>query len=145
MKSLYDLLGARADDDAEALRKAFRNTVKAHHPDLHPRDPGAPLRFTQIVAAYALLSDATQRANYDRQLEHDREQRWRMCATVAIAAVGALVGGYGLGALVGEHGPFSHMFKNAIVESSKDEHTAAPVARVKRDRQTATVEAAERR
>ena len=36
MKSLYELLGASADDNAEALQKAFRKAVKAHHPDLHP-------------------------------------------------------------------------------------------------------------
>ena len=34
MKTLYDLLSARADDDAETLKKAFRIAVKAIHPDL---------------------------------------------------------------------------------------------------------------
>jgi hypothetical protein len=34
MKSFYQLLGASEDDDAEPLKKAFRNAVKAHHPDL---------------------------------------------------------------------------------------------------------------
>jgi curved DNA-binding protein CbpA len=34
MKNLYDLLGARPDDDAETLRKAYRKAAKASHPDL---------------------------------------------------------------------------------------------------------------
>ena len=34
MKSLYELLGANAGDDAEALEKAFRKAVKTHHPDV---------------------------------------------------------------------------------------------------------------
>src|SRR5262245_25545508 len=116
MKSLYDLLGAHANDDAEALKKAFRNAVKAHHPDLHPDDPDAPSRFREIIAANALLRDAQQRAIYDRllqlerqkfqwklgyqqrQSEFVRQQRWskRTRAAVAVAVVGALAGGYGL-------------------------------------------------
>jgi len=115
MTSLYNILGARPDDDADALKKAFRNAVKAHHPDLCPDDPTAPARFRQIASAYALLSDATQRAIYDRQLQRERQQfplglkrpqlqrherqQFRlkpMHAAVAIAAVGALFGGYGL-------------------------------------------------
>ena len=51
MKTLYDLLGARADDDAEGLRNAFRKAAKANHPDLHAGDPDAPIRFRQIVEA----------------------------------------------------------------------------------------------
>jgi tetratricopeptide (TPR) repeat protein len=80
MNTLYDVLGARPDDDAESLKNAFRNAVKESHPDLHPGDPDAPLRFRQIVRANAILSDAEQRAAYDRFLAFelwlsDAEQR----------------------------------------------------------------------
>jgi tetratricopeptide (TPR) repeat protein len=68
MKTLYDLLGALPDDDAEDLRIAFRKAAKATHPDSHTSDPDAPLRFRQIVRANAILSDAEQRAAYDRLL-----------------------------------------------------------------------------
>src|SRR5260370_17107431 len=74
MTSLYDLLGARENDDADALKKAFRKAVKAHHPDLHPGDPDAPDRFRQLIAANALLRDAKQRATYDRVLQLERQQ-----------------------------------------------------------------------
>ena len=33
-KTLYDLLGARENDDADALKKAFRKAIKANHPDM---------------------------------------------------------------------------------------------------------------
>jgi DnaJ domain/TPR repeat len=68
MKTLYELLGALPDDNAEGLRTAFRKAVKETHPDTHVDDPEAPLRFRQIVRANAILSDAEQRATYDRLL-----------------------------------------------------------------------------
>src|SRR5882724_88922 len=126
MTSLYDLLGARADDDADALKKAFRQAVKAYHPDLRPGDPDAPARFREIIAANALLRDTKQRANYDRVLQLERQQfqlklerhhvrSKRMRTTAVVAAVGALVGGYGL---------FSPISTTAIVAISKDERAA---------------------
>src|SRR5260370_40994993 len=74
MKSFCELLGASADDNAEALKKAFRAAVKAHHPDLHPGDPDAPELFRQVIAANALLRDAKQRVTYDRGLQLERQQ-----------------------------------------------------------------------
>jgi tetratricopeptide (TPR) repeat protein len=63
--TLYELLGALADDDADGLRAAFRKAAKAHHPDNNPDDPDAAQRFRRIVRAHAILSDNEQRATYD--------------------------------------------------------------------------------
>ena len=41
MQTLYDLLGALPNDDAGALRAAFRRAVKGAHPDIRPGDPDA--------------------------------------------------------------------------------------------------------
>jgi tetratricopeptide (TPR) repeat protein len=157
MKSLYDLLGAHEDDDPDALKKAFRRAVKAHHPDLHPADPEAPERLRKIIAAHAVLRDAKQRATYDRLLQLERQQYQlrvechrlrsklarqqlrlkRMRATAAVAAVGALVGGYGLVS------PLSTF--TAIVAVNKDDRAASAVATARRDAQTATAIAAAER
>jgi curved DNA-binding protein CbpA len=109
MATLYDLLGALPDDDADGLRAAFRKAAKASHPDVNPGDPEAAERFRRIVRANAILSDAQQREVYDRLLEVARRQQSRKpkrsnfsgtirrLATDAIAsaAVSAvLVGGY---------------------------------------------------
>jgi tetratricopeptide (TPR) repeat protein len=78
MKTLYDLLGALPDDDAESLRTAFRQAAKASHPDVNTDDPDAPLKFRQIVRANAILSDADQRATYDRLLALTlRKPNWK--------------------------------------------------------------------
>jgi tetratricopeptide (TPR) repeat protein len=137
MKSFCELLGASADDDEEALKKAFRTAVKAHHPDLHPGDPDAPARFRDVLAANARLREAKQRAAYDRQLERERQQfqltlqrqqrsklqrqqrRKRMRTIGAVAAVGALIGGYGV---------FAPMPTTTTVEINKDEQRNENIA-----------------
>jgi curved DNA-binding protein CbpA len=75
MKTLYELLGALPHDDAEELRTAFRHAVKGAHPDIHPDDPDAALKFRQIIRAHDILRDDDQRAAYDHLLElAEREQ-----------------------------------------------------------------------
>jgi tetratricopeptide (TPR) repeat protein len=109
MTTLYDLLGALPNDDADGLRAAFRKAAKASHPDVNPGNPEAAERFRRIVRANAILSDQQQREAYDRLLEVARQQQSqapkrsnfsgtirRLAAdAIASAAVSAvLVGGY---------------------------------------------------
>lgn len=69
METLYDLLKALPDDDADSLRAAFRETVKLDHPDNSPDDSDAPRRFKPILRANAILRDERQRATYDQLLD----------------------------------------------------------------------------
>jgi curved DNA-binding protein CbpA len=75
MKTLYELLGALPDDDAESLKAAYRRAAKANHPDNNPGDLDAPQRFRRIVRANAILGDERQRAIYDRMLEIALQQQ----------------------------------------------------------------------
>jgi curved DNA-binding protein CbpA len=77
METLYDLLGALPNDDADDLRAAFRHAAKRAHPDLNPGDPDAGLKFRRIVRASEILSDVGQRAAYDRLLEAARVEQER--------------------------------------------------------------------
>ena len=86
METLYDLLGALPRDDADELRAAFRRAVKGAHPDIHPGDPDAGIKFRQIVRANEILSDEEQRAAYDHLIVlADAEQK--SMVTHAIARV----------------------------------------------------------
>jgi curved DNA-binding protein CbpA len=76
MKTLYELLEALPDDDADGLRAAFRKAARANHPDFNP-DPEASERFRRIIRANAILSDGQQRAEYDRLLELAKRQQSR--------------------------------------------------------------------
>jgi tetratricopeptide (TPR) repeat protein len=75
VQTLYELLGALPDDDADGLRAAFRKAVKASHPDNNSDDPDAPQRFRRIVRAHVILSDGRQRAAYDSLLTKAHQQR----------------------------------------------------------------------
>jgi curved DNA-binding protein CbpA len=108
METLYDLLGALPKDDAEGLRTAFRQAVKGAHPDIHPGDPDAALKFREIVRANEILGDVEQRAAYDHlldlaRLEQELGSRRAVAArihkfasgTIALAGASVVtVGGY---------------------------------------------------
>src|SRR5262249_28604469 len=107
MTTLYELLGALPQDDKEDLKRKFHLAVKATHPDAHPGDPDASLRFRQIVRAHAILSDAELKAAYDKMLAFEggapgRGIRSRTVAkivpdTIAISVLAILMlGGYAL-------------------------------------------------
>lgn len=75
MPTLYELLGALPQDDADSLRAAFRKAAKASHPDNNPGDPDAPQKFRQIVRAHSILKDEQQRAAYDSLLTEAEGQQ----------------------------------------------------------------------
>jgi curved DNA-binding protein CbpA len=87
METLYDLLGALPDDDAESLRAAFRRAVKSAHPDINPGDPDASLKFRQIVRANEILSDEEQRAAYDHLLDLARLEQKAASRRASRAAI----------------------------------------------------------
>jgi len=64
-RDLYAVLGVAKDADAEAIRKAYRQLARKHHPDLNPGDKAAEERFKEISEANAVLSDPEKRAAYD--------------------------------------------------------------------------------
>ncbi len=93
MKTLYDLLGALPDDDAEALRSAFRRAVKGAHPDIRPGDPEAALKFREIIRANEILGDVELRAAYDDLLEHARLEQLSASQYATAAKVHRLASG----------------------------------------------------
>jgi len=141
MKTLYELLGALPDDDAERLRAAFRKAAKANHPDNNPGDPDAPQRFRQVIRANAILSDERQRATYDRLLAIALQQQGSVSAcgiatstirkiapdAIAITMLSvAFIGGYLLLGYVFK----ASLFSAQVIEISRREpvQTAAAIS-----------------
>jgi DnaJ-class molecular chaperone len=66
MKDLYKTLGVPKSASEAEIKKAYRKLAKELHPDQNQDNPKAAARFSEVTAAYDLLSDATKRAQYDR-------------------------------------------------------------------------------
>ena len=63
---LYQRLGLKRGASEAEIKKAYRSLAKQLHPDRNKDNPRAAERFTQVTAAYDLLSDKDKRARYDR-------------------------------------------------------------------------------
>ena len=65
-RDYYEVLGvSKTATDAE-IKKAFRQQAKKYHPDSHPGDKECEEKFKEAQEAYAVLSDAEKRRQYDQ-------------------------------------------------------------------------------
>lgn len=64
-KDYYSTLGVSRNASKEDIKKAYKNLVKQHHPDLNPNAKNTE-KIKEINEAYSVLSEDTKRANYDR-------------------------------------------------------------------------------
>ncbi|WP_340099326.1 J domain-containing protein [Salinibaculum salinum] len=64
-ESFYSVLGVDGDADRQTIRRAYREQVKEHHPDVSD-DPGAPEQFKRLTTARDVLVDGDERQRYDR-------------------------------------------------------------------------------
>ena len=65
-RDYYEVLGIDRQADETAIKKAYRDLAKKHHPDRNPGDKQAEERFKQASEAYAVLIDAQKRRRYDQ-------------------------------------------------------------------------------
>ncbi len=62
-KDYYTVLGVERTASKDEIKKAFRKLAHQYHPD---KQGGDEAKFKEIGEAYAVLSDDTKRAEYDR-------------------------------------------------------------------------------
>lgn len=65
-RDYYEVLGVDKNADEATLKKAFRQLAKKYHPDTNPGDAEAEQKFKEVQEAYAVLSDADKRRQYDQ-------------------------------------------------------------------------------
>ncbi|HNW92887.1 MAG TPA: molecular chaperone DnaJ [bacterium] len=64
-KDYYKVLGVGEDASDAAVKLAYRKLAKKYHPDKNKGDSQAETRFKEIGEAFAVLSDAKKRQQYD--------------------------------------------------------------------------------
>lgn len=65
-KDYYADLGVSSSADQSGIKRAYRKLARENHPDTHPDDPAAADRFKRVAEAYDVLSDASERKEYDQ-------------------------------------------------------------------------------
>ena len=76
---LYEILGISRDASQDEIKRRYRKLAKELHPDLNPDKPDVAARFSEVSAAYDILSDPEKRGQYDRgEIDakgHERQQQ----------------------------------------------------------------------
>ena len=65
-RDYYDVLGVSKGASDDELKKAYRKLAKKYHPDANPDNKEAEAKFKEAQEAYAVLSDADRRRQYDQ-------------------------------------------------------------------------------
>ncbi|WP_286810986.1 molecular chaperone DnaJ [Bacteroides sp. Phil13] len=65
-RDYYEVLGVSKQASDAELKKAYRVLAKKYHPDTNPGDKEAEAKFKEASEAYAVLSDADKRRQYDQ-------------------------------------------------------------------------------
>jgi molecular chaperone DnaJ len=65
-RDYYEILGVSRNASEQEIKSAYRKMALQHHPDRNPENKEAEDKFKEAAEAYAVLSDAQKRAQYDR-------------------------------------------------------------------------------
>lgn len=65
-RDYYEILGVSKQAGDDEIKKAYRKMAKKYHPDANPGDKAAEEKFKELGEAYAVLSEAGKRRQYDQ-------------------------------------------------------------------------------
>ena len=115
-RDYYEVLGLSKGAGEAEIKKAYRSMAKKYHPDMNPGDAEAEAKFKEVNEAYAVLSDADKKAQYD-QYGH--------AAFDQTAGGGAGFGGFGGFGDFGDIGDiFGNIFGGAFGGSQRSNRNA---------------------
>ncbi len=77
MENYYEILEVSPIASKEIIDKAYKTLAKKYHPDANTEDKKqwAEEKFKKINEAYETISDKEKRAEYDKRLEAEKEQK----------------------------------------------------------------------
>ncbi len=91
----YSVLGVERKADASTIKKAYRKLAQKYHPDRNPGDKKAEEQFKQIAEAYAVLSNAEKRRQYDEYGDAGFHQRFSQEDIFRNMNMGDIFGSFG--------------------------------------------------
>ena len=65
-RDYYEVLGVSKTASDSEIKSAYRKLAKKYHPEMNPGDKEAEAKFKEASEAYAILSDADKRRQYDQ-------------------------------------------------------------------------------
>lgn len=96
-KDYYKILGVEKGATADEIKKAYRKLALKYHPDRNKDDPAAEERFKEVGEAYAVLSDAEKRKQYDTFGSQGFKQRYSQEDIYQGSDIGDILREMGLG------------------------------------------------
>jgi curved DNA-binding protein len=97
-RDYYEILGVPKGTGAEEVKRAYRKLAMKWHPDRNKGNKAAEEKFKEINEAYAVLSDAEKRAQYDQFGAGEFRQRFSQEDIFRGFDFGSLFREFGVGA-----------------------------------------------
>lgn len=97
----YEVLGIKKDSSPQDIKKAYRKLAMKYHPDRNKGDKEAEEKFKKISEAYAVLSDAEKRKQYDTFGASGFQQRYSQEDIFRGFDLGDILKEFGLGGMGG--------------------------------------------
>ena len=116
----YRILGIDKTAGASEIKKAYRKLALKYHPDKTEGDKALEDKFKKISEAYAVLSDAEKRNQYDTYGSADFQQRFTQEDIFRNADLGDILKEFGFGGSRGrggQRGGFSGMGGNPFFQN----------------------------
>lgn len=92
----YKILAVDKNSSAESIKKAYRKLALKYHPDRNKGNKEAEEKFKQISEAYAVLSDAKKREQYDTFGSSGFQQRYSQEDIFRGADIGDILKEFGI-------------------------------------------------
>jgi curved DNA-binding protein len=117
-KDYYKILGVSKSASTEEIKKAYRKLAMQYHPDRNAGDKAAEAKFKEISEAYAVLSDAEKRKQYDMFGSEGFQQRYSQEDIFSSFDFSDIFKEFGFGSFGGRKrgrgsGIFDHIFSGA--------------------------------
>lgn len=142
-RDYYEILGVKREATPDEIKRAYRALAKKYHPDRNPEDSTAEAKFKEVQQAYATLSDAKKRQEYDHfgaagvgewrsGPQGQRVYQWGGGSTINAEELEELLSAFGTGG--GERPSIFEQFFGGSSRRSRSGHMAERAAPPQRGR-----------